>query len=532
MYSTNGADLGSDAHRSSVTRTEIRTGREPASTLGSMRTHYAAKQSWGGAVKYDELYIGGEWVAGSGGERLEVRSPATLDLVGEVPLATADDIDRAVAAARGRVRRRTLARADHPRAGRPPDAAGRPHSSRSPRGPRRARPARERHPGRLRVGEQLDPARRVLPRPGPRRRRRRAAAGPARRDRRRHRPPGTGRRRRRHHAVERAGDAGADEARPGAARRLPGRDQARARDAAECVARSPRRSPPSDLPPGVVSVVPGGRDLGEHLVGHPVSTTSRSRAAPVPASRSPRTCGRRRCAASTWSSAASPPRSCSTTSTSTRRCPRSPSSATSSTARPAPRCTRVLAPRVSYHDVLDGLEQIVSSYPVGDPLDREHVHRSARHRGTARAGRAVRLAGQGRGRAASCAVADGPRAPRGNAGLVRRTHTVRGRRQLHARRARGDLRAGGLVIPYETSMTPIAIANDSDLGLAGAVFAADENRAVRRRACSLAHRPRGHQHARHGLGPALRRLQAVGRRPGARPRRAGDLPGTAVHRPA
>jgi aldehyde dehydrogenase (NAD+) len=51
-------------------------------------------------IKYDELYIGGDWVAGAGGERLEVRSPATLELVGEVPLATTGDADRAVAAAR------------------------------------------------------------------------------------------------------------------------------------------------------------------------------------------------------------------------------------------------------------------------------------------------------------------------------------------------------------------------------------------------------------------------------------------------
>src|SRR5690349_8155255 len=51
-------------------------------------------------MKWDEFYIGGEWQPGAGGERLEVRSPATLDLVGEVPLATVDDLDRAVAAAR------------------------------------------------------------------------------------------------------------------------------------------------------------------------------------------------------------------------------------------------------------------------------------------------------------------------------------------------------------------------------------------------------------------------------------------------
>ncbi len=49
---------------------------------------------------YDGFYIGGEWVQPAGSGTLEVRSPATLEHVGSVPVSTTDDIDRAVAAAR------------------------------------------------------------------------------------------------------------------------------------------------------------------------------------------------------------------------------------------------------------------------------------------------------------------------------------------------------------------------------------------------------------------------------------------------
>ncbi|MQY26202.1 Geranial dehydrogenase [Nocardia sp. RB56] len=47
-----------------------------------------------------EFFIGGRWVAPAGTERLPVVSPSTEEVVGEVPLATTADIDRAVAAAR------------------------------------------------------------------------------------------------------------------------------------------------------------------------------------------------------------------------------------------------------------------------------------------------------------------------------------------------------------------------------------------------------------------------------------------------
>jgi acyl-CoA reductase-like NAD-dependent aldehyde dehydrogenase len=48
-----------------------------------------------------EFFIGGTWTAPAGTGRLDVISPSTEEAVGEVPAATTADIDRAVAAARG-----------------------------------------------------------------------------------------------------------------------------------------------------------------------------------------------------------------------------------------------------------------------------------------------------------------------------------------------------------------------------------------------------------------------------------------------
>jgi aldehyde dehydrogenase (NAD+) len=49
---------------------------------------------------YDKFFIGGKWVEPAGSDTLEVRSPATQEVVGSVPESTSTDMDRAVAAAR------------------------------------------------------------------------------------------------------------------------------------------------------------------------------------------------------------------------------------------------------------------------------------------------------------------------------------------------------------------------------------------------------------------------------------------------
>jgi aldehyde dehydrogenase (NAD+) len=50
--------------------------------------------------KHESLYIGGEWVRSSSSEEIKVRSPSTEEIIGRVPSGSAEDIDRAVRAAR------------------------------------------------------------------------------------------------------------------------------------------------------------------------------------------------------------------------------------------------------------------------------------------------------------------------------------------------------------------------------------------------------------------------------------------------
>src|SRR5712692_4013536 len=52
------------------------------------------------ALKRREMFIGGEWVAGSGSESQPIINPATGETIAEVPKGTEADVDRAVTAAR------------------------------------------------------------------------------------------------------------------------------------------------------------------------------------------------------------------------------------------------------------------------------------------------------------------------------------------------------------------------------------------------------------------------------------------------
>jgi acyl-CoA reductase-like NAD-dependent aldehyde dehydrogenase len=49
---------------------------------------------------FDQQYIGGQWVASTGTDTIEVVSPSTEAVIGHAPAGTTDDVDRAVAAAR------------------------------------------------------------------------------------------------------------------------------------------------------------------------------------------------------------------------------------------------------------------------------------------------------------------------------------------------------------------------------------------------------------------------------------------------
>src|SRR5437763_14179673 len=51
-------------------------------------------------VERHKNLVGGEWVDSASGETMEVLNPATGETIAEVPAATAEDVDRAVQAAK------------------------------------------------------------------------------------------------------------------------------------------------------------------------------------------------------------------------------------------------------------------------------------------------------------------------------------------------------------------------------------------------------------------------------------------------
>ncbi|MFN0154430.1 MAG: aminobutyraldehyde dehydrogenase [Gaiella sp.] len=52
------------------------------------------------SVSQHKMFVGGEWVESSSGETMEVLNPATGEVIAEVPRGTAEDVERAVGAAR------------------------------------------------------------------------------------------------------------------------------------------------------------------------------------------------------------------------------------------------------------------------------------------------------------------------------------------------------------------------------------------------------------------------------------------------
>src|SRR2546421_8546702 len=88
--------------RSRVPTTESCT--NAGSGIGTGRTANAASEAGpvatgGNMYVREKLFIGGRWVAPESGELSEVRSPATEAVIGQVPVGTPADVDRAMSAA-------------------------------------------------------------------------------------------------------------------------------------------------------------------------------------------------------------------------------------------------------------------------------------------------------------------------------------------------------------------------------------------------------------------------------------------------
>ena len=197
------------------------------------------------------------------------------------------------------------------------------------------------------------------------------------------------------------------------------------------------------LPKGVLSVVPAGREVGEHLVNHPgvdkVSFTGSTAAGRKIGA----ACGANLKRVSLELGGKSAAILLDDVDLA-ESIPLMLPNAIMNNGEACISLTRILAPRDRYSEVTEALVEQVRAMKVGDALDpATEVGPLVAERQRDRVENYIRI-GQDEG----AKVAVGGGRPDGHRqGMVRRAHRVRGRGQLHAHRPGGDLRTGAVGHP-------------------------------------------------------------------------------------
>jgi len=229
------------------------------------------------------------------------------------------------------------------------------------------------------------------------------------------------------------------------------------------------------LPAGVLSVVPAGREVGEHLVNHPgvdkVSFTGSTAAGRKIGA----ACGAnlKRCSLELGGKSAAILLDDVDLETSL---PLLMPNAIMNNGEACISLTRILAPRDRYAEVTDALVEQVRALKVGDALDpATEVGPLVAERQRERVEGYIRI-GQEEG--AKVAIGGGRPAGLDSGWFVEPTVFVDVDNGM--RIAREEIFGPVLsVIPYDGEEDAVRIANDSDYGLCGAVFTADNDRGVR-----------------------------------------------------
>ncbi len=228
----------------------------------------------------------------------------------------------------------------------------------------------------------------------------------------------------------------------------------------------------AELPPGVINWVPGDRGIGSHLVSHPgvdkVAFTGSTSAGRIIAEE----CARllRPVTLELGGKSAAIVLEDANLDALIRSLPMS---SVLNNGQACFSCTRILAPAGRYAEVVDAIASAVSTYSVGDALDRATVigpMASAAHRDSVQ--RYIEL-GTGEARL----VVGGGRSSRDRGWFVQ--PTVFADVDNGSRIAREEIFGPVLsIIRYEGEDEAVRIANDSEYGLGGTVWSSDRDHAV------------------------------------------------------
>lgn len=228
----------------------------------------------------------------------------------------------------------------------------------------------------------------------------------------------------------------------------------------------------AEMPPGVINWVPGDRSIGSHLVSHPgvdkIAFTGSTSAGRIIAQECARLLrpvtlelGGKSAAIVLHDADLD------------ALIHNLPMSSVLNNGQACFSCTRILAPASRYKEVVDAIASAVSSYTVGDALDRNTVigpMASAGHRDSVQ--RYIDL-----GANEARVVAGGGRTSRDRGWFVQ--PTVFADVDNSARIAREEIFGPVLsIIKYQDEDDAVRIANDSEYGLGGTVWSTDREHAV------------------------------------------------------
>ncbi len=228
------------------------------------------------------------------------------------------------------------------------------------------------------------------------------------------------------------------------------------------------------LPKGVLSVVPAGREVGEHLVKHPGTDKVSFTGSSLAGARIAGLCGERlkRCTLELGGKSASILLDDVDLS---QALPNLLPNAIMNNGQACIAQTRILAPRSRYQEVVDALVEQVKVMAVGDPLD------PATQVGPLVADRQrQRVEGyiaSGREEGATVALGGGRPGNLDRGYYVEPTvfADVDNKMKIAQEEIFGPVLA---VIPYDTQDDAVTIANDSNYGLCGSVYTADNDRGL------------------------------------------------------